>query len=135
MPKRTCARHARMPHNCISLHEFLAPISFLTETHALYSANTTGLLVHIGNKTYAACDTYRDCAEMNGGRLINECSTRSLPNGTTTAKVKLCVCLNLAGLTPRGDEGPCYTAKCNVGPKTCLTRHAEGYFNLVSAGW
>ena len=99
------------------------------------SANTTGRLVHIGNKTYASCDTYRDCAEMNGGRLVNVCYPRSLPNGTgATATVEICSCMGFAGFIPRGDEGSCWEAKCNIGPNTCLIRHAEGYFNLVSAG-
>ena len=42
--------------------------------------------------------------------------------------------MGFAGFIPRGDEGSCWEAKCNVGPNTCLIRHAEGYFNLVSAG-
>ena len=99
------------------------------------SLNTTGRLVHIGNKTYAACDTYRDCAEMSGGRLVNECFSRTLPNGTgATAKVAICSCMGFAGFIPQIDEEPCWEARCNVGTKTCLTRHVEGYFNLVSAG-
>ena len=72
---------------------------------------------------------------MSGGRLVNECFSRTLPNGTgATAKVAICSCMGFAGFIPQIDEEPCWEARCNVGTKTCLTRHVEGYFNLVSAG-
>ena len=122
-----------MPHQCLAPRFPIPKNRNCLPDPRRCSANVTGRLVHIGNKTYAACDTIQDCADMNGGRLVNECQTRSLPNGTgATARVQLCSCMQLAGFLPRGDEGPCWEARCNVGPKTCLTRHAEGYFNLVS---
>ena len=125
-----------MPHQCLAPRFPIPKNRNCLPDPRRCSANVTGRLVHIGNKTYAACDTIQDCADMNGGRLVNECQTRSLPNGTgATARVQLCSCMQLAGFLPRGDEGPCWEARCNVGPETCLTRHAEGYFNLVSAGW
>ena len=144
--KRTCAHHA-YPYSTTTCRA-----STISLTHLLYQlpspncrvptwvpypkgANFTRRLVHIGNKTYAACDTYRDCAEMSGGRLVNECFSRTLPNGTgATAKVAICSCMGFAGFIPQIDEEPCWEARCNVGTKTCLTRHVEGYFNLVSAG-
>ena len=144
--KRTCAHHA-YPYSTttcrastISLTQLLYQLPFpncRVPTWVPYpkGANFTRRLVHIGNKTYAACDTYRDCAEMSGGRLVNECFSRTLPNGTgATAKVAICSCMGFAGFLPQIDEEPCWEARCNVGTKTCLTRHVEGYFNLVSAG-
>ena len=65
------------------------------------------------------CDSYADCARINGGHARNSCQPKTVPNGTTTATMKMCACMIYAGVT---NTSCVLEAKCVTGPNACLVR-------------
>ena len=65
------------------------------------------------------CDSYADCARINGGHTRNSCNSKTVSNGTTTVTMKMCACMMYAGLT---NTSCVLDAKCVTGPKACLVR-------------
>ena len=64
------------------------------------------------------CDSIADCIRING-HARNSCQSKTVPNGTTTATMKLCSCMIYAGVT---NTSCVLDAKCVTGPKACLVR-------------
>ena len=76
------------------------------------------------------CDSIADCIRING-HARNSCQSQTVPNGTTTATMKMCTCMLYAGVT---NTSCVLDAKCVTGPNACLVRGpGKGRLEFTSA--